>query len=153
MPNVEYEDELRTLAAQPVGTTVFVEETRERLIAVGNVPAHIAARLHWTQQNIWLPGHARDYILGRHAIFPDVFAAVQAVLSAPSGIYVSQKRPNCVLFLADAGMLHQRQLLSSDSVPYVDAIIERRVVTGGFYLRCFHLSPATRNKGGLRLWP
>ncbi|MCA1670267.1 MAG: hypothetical protein LC793_23360 [Thermomicrobia bacterium] len=153
MPNVAYEDELRTLTAQPVGTTIFVEETREEMIAVGNVAPHIAARLQWTQPNIWLPGHARKYILGQHAIFPDVLAAVQLVLSAPSGIYVGQKRPNCVLFLADAAILRQQGLLSSNSAPYVDAIIERHVVMGGFYLRCFHLSPATRNKGGLRLWP
>jgi len=153
VPNVEYEDELRTLAAQPVGTMVLVEETRETVIAVGSIAPHIAARLQWTQQNIWLPEHARDYILGQHAIFPSVLVAVQVVLSTPSGIYVGQKRPNCILFLTDADILRQRGLLSSDKVPYVDAIIERRVVTGGFYLRCFHLSPATRNKGGLRLWP
>jgi len=102
VPNVEYEDELRTLAAQPVGTMVLVEETRETVIAVGSIAPHIAARLQWTQQNIWLPEHARDYILGQHAIFPSVLVAVQVVLSTPSGIYVGQKRPNCILFLTDA---------------------------------------------------
>ncbi len=153
MPNVEYEDELRTLAAQPFGTVIYVEETRETLIAVGNVAPHIAARLHWAQQNIWLPEHARDYVLEHHEVFPDVLAAMQVVLSMPMGVYLAEKRANCVLVLADASTLRQRGLLPSDSVPYVDAIIERHAVVGGFYLRCFHLSPATRNKGGLRLWP
>jgi len=58
MPTVQFEDELRTLVAQPVGTIVFVEETQERLFAVGDVAPHIAARLQWLQQNIWLPERA-----------------------------------------------------------------------------------------------
>jgi hypothetical protein len=153
VPTVQHEDELRTLAAQPVGTTIYVEETREQYFAVGNVAPHIAARLQWTQQNIWLPERAQRYILSNHAVFPDVPAAIQAVLSTPVGIYVAERRDNCILILADAASLRQHGLLPSESAPYVDAIIERRAVAGGFYLRLFHLSPATRNKGGLRLWP
>lgn len=153
MPNIEYEDELRTLTAQPVGTIIFVEETQEQLFAVGNVAPHIAARLQWTQQNIWLPERARTYVLEHHAIFPDVVAATQTVLSAPIGVYLSTSRSNRILVLAVADTLRERGLLPGKSAPYVDAIIERHAVVGGFYLRCFHLSSATRNKGGLRLWP
>jgi hypothetical protein len=153
VPDIAHEDDLRTLAAQPVGTVVFVAETQERLIAVGGVAPRIAAKLQWPQRNVWMPEHARDFILGRHPIFPDVVAAAYVVLSAPIGVYLSDRSVDTVLVLGDAGILRQRGLLPSESAPYVDAIIQRRPVAGGFYLRLYHLSPATRNKGGLRLWP
>jgi hypothetical protein len=151
--DITREDDPRTLAAKPVGTVVSVAETQERLIAVGSIAPHIAAKLQWPRPNVWLPEHARSFILGRHPVFPDVIAAARSVLTAPLGVYLSDRRVNTVLILGDADLLRQRDLLPSKSAPFVDAIIERRSVAGGFYLRLYHLSPATRNKGGLRLWP
>ncbi len=153
MPTVQYEDELRTLVTQPVGTTIFVEETLERLLAVGNVAPHSASKRWWMQQSVWIPDHALRRITVKHPIFTDHLTAMCAVLGEPIGVYAGQQIPNSMLILALGDTLRKQGLLQSKSVPLVDAVIEFRLVAGGVYLRSFHFAPATRNRGGIRLRP
>jgi len=153
VPNVQHEDELRTLATQPFGTMILVEETQETLIAVGNVAPHAITKLRWMQQNVWIPDHALRRITIKHPIFTDHLAAMRAVLEEPIDVYTGEQKPNSMLVLARGDTLRGRGLLQSKSVALVDAVIEFRPVEGGTYLRLFHFAPATRNQGGIRLWP
>jgi hypothetical protein len=153
VPTVQHEDELRTLAAQPIGAAIFVEETQESLLAVGNVVPHSASKLWWMQQCVWIPDHALRRITMKHPIFTDHLAAIRAALDEPIGIYTGEQLPNGVLILALGDTLRKQGLLQSRSVTFVDAVIEFRSVTGGMYLRLFHFAPASRNRGGIRLWP
>lgn len=156
MSEIDRVTSLATLGALPpllVGALVLVEETEELFLNVGNTMPEIAARLGWTQGNIWLPERARRYITERHPVFLDVLAAVRTVLSQPVSVHEDRKRRGGLYFVLSGDTLRALGLLASQSAAYVDVLVELRSVQGGAYLRVFHLGPSDRKRGGKQLWP
>ncbi len=158
-PNViEREAELGTLPILPVG--IVVELARPdgsvwRYYGLGTTTPAIAARLGWTHVNVWLREIERNRMLrvrGR-LLFPQLEEAIAQVLRDPISVHEARGDPLSLYFIASGESLRVRGLMMSQSVSFVDAIIEARTTDGGEYLRLYHFSPRNRGRGGRRLWP
>jgi len=147
------EGELGTLPGMPVGAEVEVEENGQRFIGVGSPRREIALRLGWTQDNVWLPQSALSRMLSRRSIFPDLLAAVEALLLFAFSVHTDREFEQGAYFVITGDSLRERGLLKSRTAPFVDGVVESRQVQGGSYLRLFHCGPARRVKGGNQLWP
>lgn len=145
--------ELVTEPRVPVGTRVYVEEDEREYIGVGHTTQEIAARLGWTQGNIWLPEREFRRIAMRHPVLPDPISAAEAIVSDPLSVHDNPRKVDSIYFNINADEMRHRNLLASQSAPYVDTVIELRRAGASIWLRMFHLSPAHRNKGGIELWP
>ncbi len=147
------EAELGIAPTMPVGTWVEIEHSGQRFVSVGSTRPEIASRLGWTQGNVWLPEVAREYILASHPVFSDLMAVISLMLLEPDSVHQDPLMEGGTLFVVSARKLREAGLLMSRSAKFVDAVVELRVTGGGAYLRLFHLSPASRNRGGEQLWP
>lgn len=81
---------LADLAAEPerpVGTRVRIEEDGFVYTSVGNTRPEIAARLNWTQPNVWLPDHALKRIRSKHPVINDPVLAGAALLRNPTSVH------------------------------------------------------------------
>lgn len=162
MDNDELTDDIREVAGLgnladqtpiPPGTHVRVLEDGITYTSVGQTLPEIAARLSWTQGTIWMPDHVLRDIALDHPVIVDPIQVAQMLLQAPISVHIG-RNSNQWYFLGSGPALRAANMLTSRSVPYVDAVVElRRTSLGSHMLRLFHLSPATRNKGGARLWP
>ena len=145
--------ELATEPRVPVGTRVFVEEDGIIYSSVGQTRPEIASYLGWKQPNIWLPSHAMRRIQTRHKVILSPVIAASMVLEDPLSIHVGYE-PNHAYFICDATALRTVGTLTSQTTRWIDLVVEsRQAFDGRRFLRTFHLSPATRNKGGKQLWP
>jgi hypothetical protein len=137
----------------PVGTRVFVQEDGIIYTGVGQTRIEIASRLGWTQPNIWIPEDAFQDISHEHDVYTSVSLAASSVLQHPLSVYKG-RGPPFTSFVIEGDTLRDHGLLTSRSTQFVDAVVESRRSTGErMFLRLFHLSPATRNKGDMQLWP
>jgi len=91
--------------------------------------------------------------LSRRSIFPDLLAAVEALLLFASSVHTDRELEQEAYFVITGDSLRERGLLKSRTAPFVDGVVELRQVQGGSYLRLFHFGPARRVKGGNQLWP
>lgn len=140
--------------AIPVGSRVLVAEDGHIYISIGNTTPAIAARLGWTQANVWMPEHVLTGINWRHPVIIDPITSASRVLQAPLSVHEDPRgRPDHSYWIIPAQALRNEGLLASRSTRYVDAVVELRYVGESGLLRIFHLSPRSRNQGGLQLWP
>ena len=154
---VRREAVLGTLGTLDVGTAVELpmpDGTSQVYYSVGTAAAPVAARLGWTQHNVWLRDAERRYILSqRGALFPDLERAIAHLLSHPQSVHEDKRWPRARYFVASGEALRRAKLMAGSAVALVDAAIETRLVRAGRYLRVLHFSPTASNKGGKQLWP
>ncbi len=137
----------------PVGTRVFVEEDGTIYTGVGQTRPEVAAHLGWTQPNVWLPLHAQRKMERDHDVILDHISVASFVLQNSVSVQVGHERDS-YYFIVAASQVRELGLLSSRSTRFVDLVVQSRQASDGRkFLRLFHLSPATRNKGGRQLWP
>lgn len=145
--------DLATEPSVPVSTRVLVEEDGIVYIGTGHTSTEIAARIGWTQPNIWIPAHALSRMIRDHDIIHDHIAVASFILQHPTSVHVGREQDECY-FIVHANIIRTMGLLNSRSTKFVDIVVQTRQASDGRrFLRLFHLSPATRNKGGRQLWP
>ncbi|HET7037320.1 MAG TPA: hypothetical protein VFI42_16665 [Thermomicrobiaceae bacterium] len=144
--------ELATLPGVPVGTRVYVVENDLVYRSAGTTRPEIAARLSWTQANVWMPDD-RIEAMREKRVFPDPVVTANLLLRDPDSVHLSDRGPNMIYFLARGAKLRMAGALTSSSTRYVDLVVELRVAGPDLWLRLFHLSPTGRNKGGRQVWP
>lgn len=145
--------ELATEVSVPVGTRIFVEEDGIIYTSVGQTRPEIASRLGWTQPNIWLPSPALRDMRIYHEVIVDHINAAALALQNPFSVHEGRDEGQYYFFLY-AELFREAGLLTSRSTRFIDAVVQlRETIDGSKLLRLFHLSPATRNKGGRQLWP
>ncbi|CAN5120191.1 hypothetical protein BH23CHL1_BH23CHL1_21980 [soil metagenome] len=137
----------------PVTTRVLIEEDHWIYICVGQARADIAATLGWNDENIWMPEHVLRYVSERHPVILNPVRAFSVLLQQALTVHEDRKDKNHRYFIVDGETLRADGLLSSQTVRYVDAVVEWRHVPDGRIMRAFHLSPNKRNQGGQQLWP
>lgn len=94
------------MPAVAIGTRVFVEEDESVYISVGNTTAEIAARLGWTQENVWMPEHALKWNRTWHPVILDPPGTAALVLRHADSVHEDQKYPqNAWYFLVDGDVL------------------------------------------------
>ena len=125
-----------------------------RFYCVGAPTAPVRTRLGLNQENVWLRESERSYILGkRPGLFSDIDRALAYILASPLSVHASHEDPDAFYFLAVGDALRAAGLLHSKRTRFVDLVIAWQPTLGGAYVRVVHCSPATRNFGGLHLWP
>jgi len=137
----------------PAGTRVEIGDTGQRFVGVGGIRPEIVSRLDWVPGNVWIPEPALVRMLSRRSVFPDLLAAVQALLLFASSVHVDRELEQGAYFVIAGDLLREKGLLVSRSAAFVDGVVELRQVTGGSYLRLFHFGPTKRVKGGTQIWP
>lgn len=153
LPRLRSLGELATTPSVPVGTQVFVEEDGIIYTGVGQRRPDIVLHLGWSQPNIWLPSHAQRKMERDHDVILDHVSVASFVLQNSVGVQVGQEQ-DTYYFIVGASPVRAMGLLTSRSTRFVDLVVQSRQASDGRrFLRLFHLSPATRNKGGRQLWP
>jgi hypothetical protein len=151
------EAELGTLLPLSAGVVAELPRTAAapwHYYSVGAIRPDIAARLGWTQGNVWLRQPERDNILKtKAAAFANIDEAMRYVVTGPDSVHELGGLSNAFYFVVSGAALRSAGILTSRSTHLIDAIIERRAVRGGAYLRLFHFSPRDRNMGGRQVWP
>jgi hypothetical protein len=152
-----HEAELGRLPPLPPGTVVeLLRPDGEvwRYYGLGSTRPEIAARLRWTQGNVWLRDLERRHILTtRSGLSDQLEEAIGSTLRQAQSVHENVRPPGGWYFLVSGASLLQAGLINSRRVRYLDLVVEERSVEGGSYLRVVHFSPTTRNAGGRQLWP
>lgn len=148
--------DLAILGAVPVGTEIWVEEAGRTLFSAGDTTAAIAKSIRWvgwTEQTVWIDETSLRYFQQHHGVLSDPVAVVAAILNDPASVHLDSRIEDAVLFVADSARLERHGLLTSQSIRYVDLVVEFRQVAGGKYARIAHLAPTDQVGGMVQIWP
>ena len=147
---------LAGLATAPpfdVGTRVFVREDGYVYISVGNTRPEIRDRLGWTQGNVWMRDHVELRLPLEH---PEIATPVRAMAYALGRAHEANLEPDAprrFRFVVDADWMRNEGLVESQTMKYVDVIVELRTVDEEVILRGYHLAPTRHGPRGVQLWP
>ena len=145
--------ELGASSVDAVGIRILVEEDGTVYVNVGRTTDEIVKDRGWTERHIWTPDHVRTYIQKKHPAITNPVLAASQIIQQPDYVYIDERDFHNRIFVVDASVLRNVEAFQSTSTRYVDAIIERRPVEGGFILRLFHLSPRKKLPDGAQTWP
>ncbi|HET7037318.1 MAG TPA: hypothetical protein VFI42_16655 [Thermomicrobiaceae bacterium] len=145
--------ELATLPGVPVGTRVRVAEDGYGYIGLGQTRPEIAARLGWTQANVWMPEHVERYVLRQHQEIRRPIEASAYLLGHPDAVSEDPQNPALIRFLIGASAIRSAGFIASRTMTFIDLLVELRRVDGEVLLRAFHLAPATQGRTGTARWP